>query len=128
MPNRNLSSYQFSYGHESGMGYVEVHKKGKKKEGVVGQLYWNTNPESTQRVGHISSISVHPDHVRKGLATEMYSRAQKAAKRRGIPAPNTRVTRHYTPQGNAWRIAIEERYGQNTSRNNPSSGYGYGAS
>lgn len=107
MANSNLSPYQFSYEHSGGLASVEVHLKGRKKEGIVGQLYWNTDPKFSEKVGHITSVAVHPEHQRKGLATEMYSRGQKFAGRTGIPAPNTQVTRHYTKEGSRWRNFIE---------------------
>lgn len=114
MTNRNLSGYQFT--HENAgdnLSGIHAYVKGQKRQGVVGQLYWNNN-------GMITSLAVHPEHQRKGLATEMHRRALKKQ-----PELHHAPEEHRTLEGKQW---INSRFGQDTSRNNPSSGYGYGAS
>lgn len=91
MANRNLSPYQFGPG-ESGGGIEGIHAyvKGKKREGVVGQIYWN-------HTGEITSTAVHPDHQHLGLATEMHTRAKKAK-----PGLHHAPESKRTPEGLAW--------------------------
>jgi hypothetical protein len=94
MANRNLSSYQFQHVPEGGLNEIHVYVKGKKREGVVGQLSWD-------HTGMITSVAVHPDHQRLGMATEMHKRAKKINP--GIHhAPESKRT----PEGLAWSGAV----------------------
>jgi hypothetical protein len=90
--NRNLSPYQFTNEGDSNFGGVHAYVKGKKREGVVGQLYWN-------HTGEITSVVTHPDHARQGLATEMHNRAKKIK-------PELHHSENRTPDGMQWSAKV----------------------
>lgn len=93
--NPNLSPYQFSNVDSGSLHEIYAHVKGKKREGIVGQISWD------KASGMITSVAVHPDHQRLGLATEMHKRALKIN-----PALHHAPESKRTPEGLAWSGAI----------------------
>src|SRR5690242_8560550 len=82
MSRRNLSPIQFSdlrYEKDisGGMGSIEAHHP-DPSIGQIGTLYWNTDPKyKAVPQGGITSIAVHEDFRRQGLATHMYNMAKE---------------------------------------------------
>lgn len=94
MPNRNLSTYQFEHIPGEKLSEIYAYEKGKKREGPIGNLSWNQS-------GMITSVAVHPDHQRLGLATEMHRRASKV-----VPNLHHAPEDKRTPDGKQWSKVV----------------------
>ena len=80
---RHLSQIQFSdlsYDKDisAGMGSIVASHPDPMIGASAAHIYWNTNPKyKAVPLGGITSVGVHPDLQRQGLATHLFRMAQE---------------------------------------------------
>jgi len=98
MPAKDmLSDIQFHYENAGGIASIEAHHP---EHGLVGHLYWNTNPNYKGAPMH-SVTSVAVSHPRQGIATAMWQEAKKIEPNIQHAPPSQR-----TAQGKKWVKAV----------------------
>lgn len=127
--NVNLSDVQFksfsepkddpeqhvieAYHPDFGMGQVPI-----------GAMSWrvkpSTEPPKKMGTGEIDTVDVHPDYQKNGIATRMYHMSQQFD-------PPALHSRYQTAEGKSWAKKVGGLSIRDAGRNNPASGYGYGA-
>lgn len=106
MSRRSLQPLQFgSLSYEKdisgGMGSIVAHHP-DPSVGIVGHVYWNTDPKyKAVPVGGVTSVATHENFRHRGLATHLFRMAQEMD-----PTVQHGPVSAQTPAGKKWAKAV----------------------